>query len=135
MYIYIYIEIEIERGVCVCVSVCVCVRVSVCVCVCVCVCVYLCPSTDRVQFRLFASTVWIGREYGLYWFRVQLRDPLPRKRWVRQPPRKTVLGQRPICMIFLVVNWHRVNGFSQGGGQPGLTRFHGIRNKVRLKSG
>ena len=25
----------------------------------------LCPSTDRVRFRLFPSTVWAGREYGL----------------------------------------------------------------------
>ena len=27
-----------------------------------------CPSTDRVRFRLFPSTVWAGREYGSNWF-------------------------------------------------------------------
>ena len=36
----------------------------------------LCPITDRVRFRLFPSTVWIGREYGLDWFRVRFRYPL-----------------------------------------------------------
>ena len=36
----------------------------------------LCPSTDRVRFRLFPSTVWAGREYGLDWFRVRFRYPL-----------------------------------------------------------
>ena len=35
----------------------------------------LCPSTDRVRFRLFPSTVWAGREYGLDWFRVRFRYP------------------------------------------------------------
>ena len=36
----------------------------------------LCPSTDRVRFRLFPSTVWAGGEYGLDWFRVRFRYPL-----------------------------------------------------------
>ena len=40
----------------------------------------LCPSTDRVQVRLFPSTVWAGREYGLDWFRVRCRYPLRRER-------------------------------------------------------
>ena len=37
---------------------------------------YLCPRTDRVQFRLFPSAVWAGREYGLDWFRVRFHYPL-----------------------------------------------------------
>ena len=36
----------------------------------------LCPSTDRVRFRLFPSTVSAGREYGLDCFRVRFRYPL-----------------------------------------------------------
>ena len=36
----------------------------------------LCPSTDRLRFRLFPSTVWAGREYGLDWFQVRFRYPL-----------------------------------------------------------
>ena len=35
----------------------------------------LCRSTNRVRFRLFPSTVWAGREYGLDWFRVRFRYP------------------------------------------------------------
>ena len=35
----------------------------------------LCSSTDQVRFRLFPSTVWAGREYGLDWFRVRFRCP------------------------------------------------------------
>ena len=48
---------------------------------------YLCPSTDRVRFRLFPSTVWAGREYGLDWFRVRFCYP---RRWkrVREPHAK-----------------------------------------------
>ena len=42
----------------------------------------LCSSTDRVRFRLFPSTVWAGREYGLDWFRVRFRYP---RRWERVP--------------------------------------------------
>ena len=47
----------------------------------------LCPSTDRVRFRLFPSTAWAGREYGLDWFRVRFRYP---RRWerVREPHAK-----------------------------------------------
>ena len=36
----------------------------------------LCPSTDRVRFRLFPGTVRAGRECGLNWFRVPFRYPL-----------------------------------------------------------
>ena len=47
----------------------------------------LCPSTDRVRFRLFPSTVWAGGEYGLDWFRARFRYP---RRWerVREPHAK-----------------------------------------------
>ena len=47
----------------------------------------LCPSTDRVRFRLFPSTVSAGHEYGLDRFRVRFRYPL---RWerVREPHAK-----------------------------------------------
>ena len=36
---------------------------------------YLCPSTDRVRFRLLPSTVWAGREYGLDWLPTRLDFP------------------------------------------------------------
>ena len=47
----------------------------------------LCPSTDRVWFRLFPSTVWAVSKYGLDWFWVRFRYP---RRWerVREPHAK-----------------------------------------------
>ena len=48
---------------------------------------YPCLSTDRVQFRLFPSTVSTCHEYGLDWFRVWFRYPLRCKR-IREPHAK-----------------------------------------------
>ena len=37
-------------------------------------------STDRVRFWLSPSTIWIGCQYGLDWFRLRFHHPLRRKR-------------------------------------------------------
>ena len=40
-----------------------------------------------LRFRLFSSMVWIGRQYGLDWFRVQFRYP-PIWKCIREPHAK-----------------------------------------------
>ena len=67
---------------------------------------HLCPSTDRVRFRLFPSTVWAGRKYGLDWFRVRFRYPFRRER-VREPHAKTVPSAQKLLPtgIFILGNY------------------------------